>query len=554
MMARHRRIATLAAVVLGAPLGVSAADSPCGSFSFEDAAGALGLSFVHSSGAVGDKHLPETMGAGLAWLDYDGDGWQDLYLVQSGPLPPAGPAAERANVLFRNLEGRGFEPVGARGAPDTGYGQGVVAADFDGDSDVDLLVTNLGEDAFYRNDGDGAFTAATAESGLGSQGWSSSAALADGDLDGDLDLYLSRYVEYAPGDDIFCGDPETGARKYCDPSMFAGAPDAYFRNQGSGRFVEVTEESGLGGARGRGLGVIFGDLDGDLDPDLYVANDLTLNFVFANRGDGTFDDLSLISGGAVNRDGRPEAGMGVALGDVNGDAAPDVAVTNFDVETNTLYRNLGELAFLDVSGSAGFGLPSFNRLAFGIVAADLDHDADLDYYIANGHIFESPARENVSYRQPDQLLAGDGDGSFVEVVCPVLEERPTVARGLVAADFDNDGDLDLAVQENAGPVRLLRSGVGGDSWVGLRLGGGGGNSEAVGARVVLELEDRRQLRWVTAGDSYQSSSERRVHFGTGGEAPGALEVTWPDGARKRLLSPPAGRYLVVGPPVHPRTR
>jgi hypothetical protein len=534
--------------VSGAGLASEPEGDGCGPFDFADVAEEMGLSFEHASGARGDKHLPETMGAGVAWLDYDGDGWWDLYLVQSGAMEPTDRTPGMANVLFRNLEGRGFEPVARSGAEDPGYGQGVVAADFDGDSDTDLLVTNFGTDAYYRNNGAGGFGEAGDEAGLSSGGWSSSGALADADLDGDLDLYLSRYVDYAPGSDIFCGDPESGVRKYCDPSLFAGAADAFFVNQGGGRFVEATQAAGLGDLRGRGLGVVFADFDGDRDADLYVANDLTINFLFANRGDGSFEDLSLISGGAVNRDGRPEAGMGVSLGDVDGDAAPDLAVTNFDVETNTLYRNLGELAFLDVSGIAGFGLPSFNRLAFGIVSADYDLDGDLDFYIANGHIFERPARENVSYRQPDQLLEGDGEGSFAEAECSTLERRPTVARGLAAADFDNDGDVDLVVQENGGRARLLANEIDGEQWLGVRLRGRGENSEAIGAKVSLETASGSQARWVTAGDSYQSSSERRVHFGTGDATPKAVEIAWPLGGRTRLVDPPAGRYLVVSEP------
>ena len=517
-------------------LAASAGAAECGSFRLEDAARELGIDFRHANGSRGDKHLRETMGAGVAWLDYDGDGWQDLYWVQSDR---GGGAGDR---LYRNVGGGRFEALALPALGD-GYGQGVLAADVDGDGDSDLILTNDGPDLLLRNDGDGGFS--LAEGALESGGWSSSSAAADADGDGDLDLYVARYVVYDAGEDIFCGDPETGARRYCDPSLFAGAPDGYFVNDGGGRFVERTAEAGLAVDPGRGLGVLFTDLDGDSDPDLYVANDLTINFLFGNDGRGVFEDLSLISGAAVNRDGRPEAGMGVALGDVDGDLTPDLAVTNFDVETNTLYRNLGALSFADVSGPTGFGVPSFNRLAFGIVAADLDHDADLDVYVANGHIFERPARENVAYRQPDQLLAGDGRGGFEAVPCDVLDDLPTVARGLAAGDLDNDGDLDLAVQENAGPARLLRNRTDDERWVAVHLRSSGPNSDAVGARVELESAGERQVRWVTAGDSYQSTSDRRLHFGLGGAAPEELDVVWPSGRVVRLARPPAGRYLVL---------
>ncbi len=541
MPARAGAAVGLLAALTAAAVGPPAAAEPagCGSIVLDDAAAELGIDFRHATGARGDKHLRETMGAGVAWLDYDGDGWWDLYWVQSD-------RAAGGDRLYRNLGGAGFAPVAAPGESAGGeYGQGVAAADLDGDADTDLLITNDGADRLYLNLGDGSFEDATGASGLESPGWSSSAALGDADGDGDLDLYVTRYVEYDAGDDLFCGDPETGERRYCDPSLFEGAADGFFENLGGGRFVDRTEAAGLAVAPGRGLGVVFTDLDGDRDPDLYVANDLTLNFLFENLGDGRFEDRSLISGGAVNRDGRPEAGMGLAVGDLDGDLDPDLAVTNFDVETNTLYRNLGGLAFADVSGPSGFGLPSFNRLAFGIVSADLDHDGDLDFYIANGHIFERPARENVAHRQPDQILAGDGRGAFIAVACGVLDAHPTVARGLAAGDYDNDGDLDLAVQENGGSARMLRNGADDRRWVGIHLRGRGENSDAVGARLTLRSDLASQVRWVTAGDSYQSTSDRRVHFGLGEGRPEALEVTWPSGQRTRLIDPPRAHYLVV---------
>lgn len=516
----------------------------CGPLALRDVTEAAGVAFRHERGGRGEKHLPETMGAGVAWLDFDGDGWLDLYLVQSGPFPPDGSAAA-GNRLFRNIgDGRFVDVTAKSGAGHRGYGQGAVAADVNGDGWPDLYLANYGPDALLVNQRDGTFVDRTQASSLGLDGWSSSAAFADADADGDLDLYVARYVDYDPDEPIFCGDPETGERRYCDPSLFVGSDDRYFVNDGDGKFQDATEAAGLGAADGRGLGVVFTDLDGDGHPDVYVANDETLNFLFRNLGSGRFEDLSLASGTAANRDGKPEGGMGIAVGDVDGDHDPDLAVTNFDVETNTLYRNLGATLFEDVAAASGFGMPSFNLLAFGIVLVDFDLDSDLDFYVANGHIFERPVRENVTYEQRGQILLGDGRGRFSELRCRFLDARPMVARGLAAADFDNDGDPDLAILENGGPATLLENGTGGD-WVGVALRGAPPNSEAVGSRVTLRSDRGRQARWILAGDSYQSSSDRRALFGLGDSSAEALEITWPSGRIRRLVKPPPSGYLVV---------
>lgn len=552
-----RRVRTVAATValltVGAAFAAATAQETlrdpdsmtrCGPLLLRDATETAGVRFRHRQGGQGEKHLPETMGAGVAWLDVDGDGWLDLYLVQSGSFPPDG-SAGAGNRLFRNLgDGRFVDVTGRSAAGHRGYGQGAVAADVNGDGAPDLYLANYGLDALLVNRGDGTFVDRTQASGLGLDGWSSSAAFADADGDGDLDLYVTRYVEYDPEESIFCGDPTLGERRYCDPSLFLGTGDRYYANRGNGTFEDATDAAGFGSADGRGLGVVFVDLDGDARPDVYVANDETLNFLFRNLGSGRFEDLSLASGTAANRDGKPEGGMGIAVGDTDGDLDPDLAVTNFDVETNTLYRNLGHTLFEDAAAASGFGMPSFNLLAFGIALVDLDLDGDPDFYVANGHIFERPERENVTYEQRAQILLGDGRGRFSELRCPFLDDRPMVARGLAAADFDNDGDPDIAIQETGGPTVLLENGAPG-SWLGLALRGAPANTDAVGARVVLTSDRGPQVRWILAGDSYQSSSDRRALFGLGEDRPAAVEITWPSGRVRRLLSPPPNRYLVV---------
>ncbi len=571
----------LGQVAVWSGIAGAAAGEECG-FVFTEMAARSGVDFVHASGAAGGLHLPETMGAGVAWIDYDGDGWLDLYLVQSGPFPPDGAGDGAADRLFRNLglnaagEVR-FVPADAGGLA-SGYGQGVVAADVDGDRDVDLLVSHYGPTVLLRNDGAGRFAPAEPLRERESEEfpWGSSMALADADRDGDLDLYVSRYLDYDPAHGLDCRRDGPGSPpEVCDPSLFLGQHDRYYVNRGGGAFEDATAGAGLDGADGKGLGVVFADLDADGWPDLYVANDLTLNLLFRNRGAGAFEDQSLLSGTAVNRNGRPEAGMGLAAADLDSDGDVDLIVTNFDVETNTLYRNAGagaDLLFEDVSAATGFGQPSFNLLGFGIVAEDFDRDGALDVYVANGHIFAAPRRDNTDHRQRDLLLRGAAAGSFAEVRCDWTDRDPLVSRGAAVADYDNDGDGDLLVTANNGPARLWRNDTGRDDtgrndaagadWLGVELRGRSPNTQAVGAVLTFSGGLGRQpgRRWVLRGDSYQSSSGHRQRWAVaspGDEAPlgeveaartvGArrLDVRWPNGHRIRIVDPPVGVYLVV---------
>lgn len=285
------------------------------------------------------------------------------------------------------------------------------------------------------------------------------------------------------------------------------------------------------------------DLNDDGWVDVYVANDMTWNFLFVNRGDGSFDDLSLLSGAAVSREGLPEAGMGVAVGDVDGDRDADLAVTNYDVQTNTLYLNGGDFRFEDASAGSGFGVPSFNRVGFGLTLADFDRDGNLDAYVANGHTVETPARANVHYAQLDQLLLGDGKGRFSESACALPAEGPTVSRGLATADYDSDGDIDVAVQRSGGALALMRNDVSRGRWLGLELHGAVANTGAVGARAELTTDRGSQMRWALAGGSYQSSSDPRFFFGLAeGTTIEKLQVDWPGGRRQILPAPAPGHY------------
>ena len=519
MVLRNRILVLLA--LLFCAVGVGADD--CGSWGLNDAASELGLDFQHRNGARGDKHLPETMGAGIAWLDANGDGRVDLYVMQSGNFPPDGGDAS-ANVLFLQTSKRTFVRSSDAPIADRGYGQGVVAADYDGDGDTDLYLCNFGADRLLANDGQGNFEDVTDQAGIAIDGWSSSAAFADADGDGDLDLFVVRYLEYDANHDLYCGDPMDNSPRYCDPTLFDGATDRFYRNLGDGRFEDATTEAGLGGSQGKGLGVLFVDLNGDHHPDLYVANDLTPNGLFLNDGAGHFEDAGLYSGAAFNIDGKAEAGMGLAAADFDADGDLDLTVTNFDVETNTLYRNVGDGFFEDHASTTGFGPPSFNLLGFGAVWRDLNNDGYVDYYATNGHIFETPNRADLTHAQSDLLLLGDATGRYRTARCGSAFDQRFVGRGLAAADFDDDGDWDLAVANNNGPLQLLRNDQPLAAAVALEP------NPASGATLMIRDASGERIVPMLLGDSYQSSSQPLwLVSWPDNNKPHTLAVRWADG-------------------------
>ncbi len=500
----------------------------CQELSLPDRAAALGVDFVHRREVEARRPFPEIMAPGLAWIDYDRDGWVDLYVLQSGEFPRKRLPGS-GNRLYRNVAGTFVDvtETSRAGGPAT-YGQGVLGADFDGDAWPDLFLSNYGQDAFLRNRGDGTFELVEAPANTD---WSTSSAAADVDGDGDLDLYVGGYVHYEHGE-VFCGDSSSGRPDYCDPSLFDAAPDRLWVNHGDMEFRDETAERGLDVAPGRALAVSLVDLDGDRRPEIYVANDLTPNLLFQNLG-GRFADQSLLSGLAVNGQGKVEAGMGIAHGDTDLDGDPEIMVTNYDVETNTLYENQGGLLFRDVSAVSGAGLPSMNLLGFGIVLDDFDADGLLDVYVANGHVMEGQRRDNLGFEQRDQLLLGRPDGRFVEAACAWLVDGAGVGRGVASADFDHDGRVDLAVANNGGSLQIRHNRSAAGHWLALDLESAEGTR--VGSRVVVHLDDGRRLtRWVVAGGSYLSSSDGRVHFGLGSARPERIVVDWPSGSRQVL--------------------
>ena len=539
------------AVVSGQPRQtVPARSSPSSpAVFFENIAGPAGLAFHHVNGASPDKHIAETMGAGGVLFDFDGDGWLDVLLVDGGSLVDPAVAARARHRLFRNRGDGTFADVSASaGLARAAYGMGACAADYDNDGRVDLYLTHVGPNALYHNDGGGRFSDRTRVAGVAVDSLSSSCAFADLDGDGDVDLFVVTYVE-ALGPIKACG---TGlVRAYCRPDVFRGTLDRLFFNNGDGTFADRSARAGVAGSDGKGLGVVAGDIDDDGRPDVFVANDLTPNFLYRNQGGGTFREGALLSGVAVATDGKVRAGMGTDLADYNGDGRLDLVVTNFEFEGHNLFRNLGDGLFADASYETGVAVSTLPFLGFGVAFLDYDNDTDLDLAIANGHVLDNTSLFRASSRhgQRNLLLVNDGTGFFRDAGAAAgpgfaLEK---VSRTLVTGDIDNDGDLDLLVTNNGQTADLLRNDGGHRRGaLSVRLVGRQSNRDGIGARVRATVGGRVQTREVKAGSSYLGQGDTRVHVGLGGAVGvGRLEVRWPTGVTEVIGAVEGGQVVTV---------
>lgn len=513
------------------------------------------MNFRHYTGATGEFFLPEIIGSGVALIDYDGDGDLDVYFVQGASWDAAveRESARLQNRLFRNdlVETGilGFTDVTRQaGVGHTGYGMGVAVGDYDNDGHTDLYVTNFGSNVLYRNEGNGTFRDVTAVAGVDDDRWSTSAVFLDYDNDADLDLFVVTYVDFTIKGNKPCYD-WVGARDYCNPSVYRPLPDRLFENVGEGRFVDVTMKSGIGSASGAGLGVTSADFNSDGWTDIYVANDGTPNHLWLNEGDGTFEEVGLISGSAFNADGRAEAGMGVTAGDVDGDGDEDLFVTNLRQETNTFYRNDGSGNFSDATALLGLALSSMPFTGFGTEWFDYDQDGRLDLFVANGGvaILDAIREEPYPYHQKNQLFRQKEEGGFEEtssrLSAPELSE---VSRGAAFGDLDNDGDIDIVVANNNGPARLLINRMGARRpWLMIGLRGVQSNRDGIGARVaVVGKNGRRLWRRVHTDGSYLSANDPRVHFGLGElKEIQAVEVYWPNGRRELWQKIEPNRFI-----------
>ncbi|HZW30938.1 MAG TPA: CRTAC1 family protein [Isosphaeraceae bacterium] len=492
------------------------------------------LPFRYERGETGAAWPVETVGGGVGLLDFDGDGRLDLFFAQGGPLIPGkGPA--RSDALLRNLGGGRFEDVSARvGLIPNGYGQGVAVADYDGDGDPDVYVTRYGRNTLWRNDR-GKFTDVTDHAGVAVGRWSLGAAFADYDGDGDLDLFVATYFTFDPAQAPFHRDPLTGAPEYGMPAEFPGQPDVLFRNEGDGRFTDVTAAAGVAGA-GRGMGVVAADFDGDGRIDFLVANDAEPNALWRNRGDGTFEEVATGWGIAVDAQGRVAANMGIAHGDTDGDGLQDVVITHFYGEYDTLWRKEvlpnGQVLFEDRTQEAGLAVDSMPTTGWGIALADFDQDGSLDMMVTNGHIRrERPLLYN--YENPPLLWRNGGEGRFANVTATGGDYFQAMhqGRGLACGDLDDDGDLDLVIVHHHAPSVILwnetpRRG----HWLMVKLRGRPPNRDAIGARLTARIGSRTLVRTLDGGGSYISAGDPRAHFGLGQAARvDSLEVQWPSG-------------------------
>jgi hypothetical protein len=530
-----RRVA--AALAFGAGVGLAQADGPI----FDELASRVGLTFSYQNGAAGKLFIPEVMGAGAALIDYDADGDLDVVLLQGHSLAPGAPASSGLHRLYRNElvpSGRLHftDRTEGSGLGGTTYGMGFATGDYDNDGDEDLYVTALGSNTLYRNNGDGTFSDVTAAAGVDDARWSTAAAFVDYDRDGDLDLFVANYLDFSVAGNKQCFDP-AGTPDYCGPRQYRPVPDRLFRNDGDGRFTDVSEAAGITKADGGGLGVAVGDYNRDGWLDLYVANDAMPNQLWINTGKGAFVDDGPLSGAALNAAGNPEGSMGVALGDYDRDGDEDLFITNIVAETFAFYVNDGTAGFEDRRVAADLARPTAALTGFGADFLDYDNDGWLDLFATSGavNIVESQRGDPVPYKMPNVLFRNLGGGRFADASreAGAAFQRPEVGRAAAFGDVDNDGDTDVLVTNNIGPVRLWLNQVGSrQSWLQVRLDAGERNRRGYGSLVRITAEGvKPQIRRVRTDGSYLAANDPTVHFGLGMHGgPVTVRVDWLGGA------------------------
>jgi len=548
----------LTALQSSGPLVDQAASTPG---SFVDVTSSLGVHFQYLASHTSRKYLPETMGAGVALFDYDNDGRLDLFFVNGAPLTdptakgtvPEKPGPNYWNRLFHQKADGTFEDVTEKaGLQGAGYGMGVAVGDYDNDGFEDLYVTALGGNKLYHNNGNGTFTDVTEKAGVAGSGWSTSGAWVDLDNDGLLDLVVLRYLQW-DFDDIWCGEHKEGFRSYCHPDIFQPVSPLVFHNDGNGHFTEVSHKIGLS-KPGKGLGIALADYDHDGKIDIFVANDSMVEFLYHNKGDGTFEEAGLLSQVAVDGDGRTYAGMGVDFADYNNDGWSDLLVTDLANQRYALYKNNGDASFSYSTFTTGLGRITMLHSGWGARFFDYDNDGWKDLVVAQGHDLDTVEINypNLRYKENMLLLRNTGSG-FVDVSTQsgaVFQQR-WLGRGLAVGDIDNDGRIDVVISTNDGPAHILHNETPTQNhWLTLKLIGHKSNRDAIGAEVKLTTAKGSQFATVTTTGSYLSSSDKRVHFGLGTETSAqALEIHWPSGTQQKLGNIRADQILQIDEPV-----
>jgi hypothetical protein len=540
-----RKILTLA---LSALLACAPAAAAAPSVTFTEVAPKeSGITWVHNNAMSAERYLPETVGAGCVFFDYDNDGWMDIYLVNSGPSDFFTPKQPMKNALYHNKgDGTFVDVTDKAGVAGNTFGMGAAAGDFDGDGWQDLYVTSYGRNVLYRNKGDGTFADVTDKAGVAAPGWSTCATWFDFDKDGKLDLFVSSFVLY--NKEMSCGNNRLGRKFYCIPRIFKPQPSHLFRNNGDGTFADVSKESGIAGSPGKSFGAVATDVNNDGLQDLFVANDTMPNFLFVNRGGGKFEEVGLAAGVAYSDAGSPRSGMGVDAGDFDNDGWQDLFVANIDQELFSLYRNQKDLTFLDEPGEIA---PATRLLSgWGLKFFDYDDDGDADLFLANGHPDDmvETLTMRVKYKEPLLMFENEG-GAYKDVSAqsgaPFTKNYP--ARGLAVGDYDNDGDLDLLISNNGEAPALLRNDGGNrNNWLGLQLVATKSNPGAVGAVITWQAGAVKQTRLKTSGGSYLASHDPREILGAGRAAKiDGVEIRWPSGKVDKLTNLPINKYVRV---------